>query len=238
MSVMKYVKDKIDDFEDGKVFDYNSFSIDKSKMLALSKALSRLFKSGKIKRLKKGLYYKPKKTKYGELMPDEKEILRNILYKNKKRIGYLTGVKLYNRLGLTTQIANEYQIAVNKFKKDIKMKKVKINFTKVNTPINKKNYRMLQYLDVLKNIKKIPGSSKNTAYIKIKNIILNLKTKEINRMIELADYYRAGTNALLGTILQDRKDIDLNKLEIRLSPFSNYKYNIVDIKNKKRWMIA
>ncbi|TYB30973.1 MAG: hypothetical protein FXF47_06490 [Candidatus Mcinerneyibacterium aminivorans] len=238
MSVMKYVKDKIDGFEDGKVFDYYSFNIDRSKMMALSKALSRLFKSGKIKRLKRGLYYKTKKTKYGELMPDEKEVLKNILYKNKKRIGYLTGVKLYNRLGLTAQIANEYQIAVNKLKKDIKMKKVKVNFTKVNAPINEKNYRMLQYLDVLKNIKNIPGSSKNTAYKKIKNIILNLKTKEINRIIELADYYRAGTNALLGTILQDKTNINLKKLKKRLSPFSNYKFNIENIKNKKKWMIS
>ena len=238
MTVMKLVNEKIDEFDEGKIFDYNSFKIDKSKSMALSKALSRLTKSGRIKRLKRGIYYKPKKTKYGELKPDENEILKNILYKKNKRIGYITGVKLYNRLGLTTQVANEYQIAVNKLKKDIEVGKTIINFIRVNPPISENNYKLLQYLDVLKNIKNIPGSDKNTVYKKIKNIILKLKNSEINKMIELAGYYRAGTNALLGTILQDKANINLKELEKRLSPFSEYKFKIDDIKNKKRWMIV
>lgn len=238
MNVMKLIKDKINEFDEGKIFDYNNFKIDRSKSMALSKALSRLTKAGKIKRLKRGIYYKPKKTKYGELNPDENEILKNIIYENNKRVGYITGVKLYNKLGLTTQVANEYQIAVNKLKKDIQIGKTRLNFIKVNSPISEKNYKLLQYLDVLKNIKNIPGSNKNKVYKKIKNIIINLETKEINKMMELAEYYRAGINALLGTILQNRKDIDLKKIKVRLSPFSNYKYNIEDIENKKRWMIS
>src|SRR5690606_40856745 len=48
---------------------------------------------------------------FGELTPDYSELLRPYLFENGKRIAYETGTTLYNRLGLTTQMAFRTKIA-------------------------------------------------------------------------------------------------------------------------------
>lgn len=50
-------------------------------------------------------------TPFGEIMPDEQQILKPYLYQNGKRVAYITGSSLYNELGLTTQVAARLQIA-------------------------------------------------------------------------------------------------------------------------------
>ena len=60
MKVSDKVEGKIDRFKSGYVFTYADFSIPVDKIDALKKVLSRLVASGKIVRLSRGKYYKPK----------------------------------------------------------------------------------------------------------------------------------------------------------------------------------
>jgi len=48
---------------------------------AYFKALSRLVQSGKLVRLEKGKYYKPKTTRFGPIRPSESEIIKALTQK-------------------------------------------------------------------------------------------------------------------------------------------------------------
>lgn len=68
---------------------------------AFTQMLSRLCKSGAIERVSKGIYCRPKKTRFGAVLPSDREIVEQFIAKNN---GVLVGYGLYNALGVTTQI--------------------------------------------------------------------------------------------------------------------------------------
>jgi len=58
--------------------------------VAYFRALSRMVKAGKLVRLEKGKYYKPKKSRFGTLRPTETEIVKIFTQREGKTIGYFT----------------------------------------------------------------------------------------------------------------------------------------------------
>ncbi len=60
-------------------FGYGEFAITGEEYQSTAKVLERLQKKGLIKRLARGLFYKPKKTVFGEKRPDEQQILKSYL---------------------------------------------------------------------------------------------------------------------------------------------------------------
>jgi len=116
-SINSKVIDKIEKTEPGKVFNYFYFSDITDNYIALSKSLSRLTKNKTIKSVEKGVFYKPQKTKYGEINPNAEEIIRNEIKPGDQTIGYITGINMFNRLGFTTQISNVVEIAIRKRRK-------------------------------------------------------------------------------------------------------------------------
>lgn len=69
---------------------------------AFAQAVSRLCRSGEIERVSKGIYCRPKKTRFGTILPSEREILNQFTAGNS---GVEVGYGLYNALGVTTQIS-------------------------------------------------------------------------------------------------------------------------------------
>jgi hypothetical protein len=82
--------------------------------------LNRLVISGKIVKLSKGKFYKPETTVFGILQPDQAQVVKDLLEKNGKITGYLTGYSIYNQLGLTTQVSNTIQIGKNEIRSSFK----------------------------------------------------------------------------------------------------------------------
>ncbi len=66
------------------------------------KTLDRLEKSGDVIRLAKGLYYRPKKTRYGTVPIGEEQIINHFISNNQ---GMMIGYRMYMKKGLTTQIS-------------------------------------------------------------------------------------------------------------------------------------
>lgn len=73
-----------------------------------------MVKSGKIARHSKGRFYKPKQGIFGTLKPDEYEIIKDLLIKDNKPIGYITVDQIFNSFHLTTQVPSVSQIGINK----------------------------------------------------------------------------------------------------------------------------
>lgn len=58
-----------------------------------------------LRRISKGRYYKPGKSRFGELLPSESEIVKDFLEKDGKVVGYIMGTRAFAALALTTQIS-------------------------------------------------------------------------------------------------------------------------------------
>lgn len=50
--------------------------------------------SGKISKLDKGKYFKPEKTPFGILQPNQEQIVKDLLDEDGKTVGYLTGYSI------------------------------------------------------------------------------------------------------------------------------------------------
>jgi hypothetical protein len=102
--------------------------------------------TGKIMKLSKGKFYKPELTPFGELPPDQYQVVKDLLERNRKIIGYITGLGVYSQLGLTTQISNVIQIGRNELRPTLVRGRYKIKFVKHKNARTKDNIPLLQRL--------------------------------------------------------------------------------------------
>ena len=74
--------------------------------------LSRLRQAGVVQHVMKGTYRLPLPSRFGPVPVSEQQVMQVLLQTSAKQLrGYPTGVTAFNRLGLTTQVAQEIEIA-------------------------------------------------------------------------------------------------------------------------------
>ncbi len=240
MNIAEYITVTIDRLPKGYVFTYKDFTGKVRKKEAVIKTLNRLVTSGKIMKISKGKFYKPEKTVFGELPPPQKQIVKDLLEKNGKITGYLTGLSVYNQLGLTTQIGNIIQIGKNEIRPTFKRGFYKIKFIKQKNVITKDNIPLLQILDSIRYIKKIPDTAIENSCNRFKSIIKGLPEKDKKTMVRLALKYPPATRALLGAILDEIGNEELSTpLLNSLNPITKYKLTGADkvLSTTRKWNI-
>ena len=159
MKTTDYIAVTIDRLPKGYVFTYADFTTEVNKKEAVIKALNRMVVSGKIAKLAKGKYYKPESTPFGNLEPNQFQVVKDLLEEDGKVIGYLTGYSVFNQLGLTTQVSNTIQIGRNEIRPALKRDRYTIKFIKQKNTITKEYVPLLQLLDAIRYIKKIPETA-------------------------------------------------------------------------------
>tara|TARA_R100000935_G_scaffold1440_3_gene4662 strand:+ start:2760 stop:3485 length:726 start_codon:yes stop_codon:yes gene_type:complete len=219
MNITTSIKAKITRIDTGEVFTYDTLSIPQSEFSAAAKALSRMVSNGVIKRYKNGMYYKPKQTAFGELKPREDELLKNYLFENNKQIAYITGVRLYNQLGLTTQVSKVVRLASKDKEIKTKIGSLIIKPAKSYVSVTKKNVPLLQLLDVMKDFKNIPDMDKRKGIDFLKEKIVNLSDADKDKLTIFAKAYPPKVRALLGALLET---LSLNELSESLKETINY----------------
>jgi len=227
MTIAKKIEERLKTIKEGETFTYNQLSIDKKEYQTAAKAIERLIKKGVVKRVSPGQFFKPKKTVFGEILPNEKEILKPYLFKNGKRIGYITGTYLYNKLGLTTQIPQIIKIASRE--KEIKVNKVnlKIKPAKSYVDVTNINFQYLEILDVIKDFTRIPDLNIKNGVQVLLNLLLKLNRKEVGKLVNYSLKYPPRTRALLGALLeQNEKKKFLEELQESLNPLTEYSFGI------------
>jgi hypothetical protein len=240
MNISEYVVNKINRLKTGYVFTYNDFEIPVNKTSALKKALSRLVESGKIVRLSKGRYYKPEEGITGFLKPDEYQIVKDLLEENGKITGYLTGINTFNNLGLTTQLSNTIQIGTNNDRKMVKRGKYIIRFLRQKNKITRENIYLLQILDSIRFIKRIPDTDINQSCERLKVIIQELTNEKIDYLVKLAMKYNPATRAIVGAIIELIKGaVYAESLLKSLRESTIFEVNISaqTLNNKSKWRI-
>ena len=214
----------IDRLPKGYVFTYADFDTEVTRKEAVIKALNRMAASGKITKLSKGKYYKPENTPFGHLQPNQAQVVKDLLEENGKITGYLTGYSIYNQLGLTTQISNTIQIGKNQVRPGFKRERYTISFVKQKNTITKENIPLLQILDAIRYIKKIPDSSIENSCSRFLAIIKKLLAKDINTLVRLALKYSPATRALLGALLEQLQQKNVTEPIFKsLNPITKYK---------------
>lgn len=223
MKTTKYIALTIDRLPKGYVFTYEYFYTEVKKKEAIIKALNRMTDSGKIAKLSKGKYYKPERTAFGELQPNQYQVVKDLMEDDGKITGYLTGYSIYNELGLTTQVSNTIQIAKNVVRPKLKRGKYTIRFVRQKNTITKENIPFFQILDSIRYLKKIPDTTIVKSIQRVKNILDELSQDNIQSIVRLARKYPPSTRALLGAILEDLGQPEhTEKLRNSLNPISTY----------------
>ena len=196
--IADYVGFRVDRLPKGFVFTYGIVQGEVNSKEAVIKALNRLVEKGAINKLSRGSYFKPEVTAFGSLEPIQWQIVKDLLEDSGKLIGYITGYSVFNQLGLTTQVSNTIQIGKNDIRPAFKRERFTISFIQQKNPITKKNVPLLQVLDTIRYIKKIPDSLIESSCQRLSAIISKLNNEEITSMVRLAMKYPPATRALLG----------------------------------------
>lgn len=241
MSIARVVQNNINDIPVGQIFGYQDLSDYVRSSSAVIKAVGRLVADKKLQRFSKGKFYRSKEGVLGARKPTDGELIRSVLYKDGRLRGYITGAALYNQLGLTTQIPKVITIAFNggRDNKDFGTIRIKTQVSRI--PINEKDVKLLQYLDVLKNIKTIPDSDINLSLKIMRRYISELSEKERSRFISLAEeYYTPQARALTGLLFADLKLPVPTSLKLSLNPTTKYKLRLDENEwiDTKEWNIS
>ena len=239
MKVTDNIEYTINRLPKGYIFTYADFVTQVNKKEAVIKALNRMAKSGKISKLSKGRYYKPEKTPFGNLLPSQEQVVKDLLEDDGKIVGYLTGYSIYNKLGFTTQVGNIIQIGKNETRPQFKRGLYTIAFLKQKNTITKENIPLLQILDTIRTIKKIPDARIDESSKRLLSVVEDMTERQA--LVRLAMKYPPSTRALLGAVLEDLGNLTIaNPLFESLNPITKYRFDGVEkvIKSANKWNIV
>ena len=114
---------------------------------AYYKTLERMCENGQLSKLSKGIYCKPKTSKYGLIMPSEKDIVRAFTENNS---GAVVGYAMYNSLHLTTQVPKSIEVYSSTI--DSETRSIgNIYLKKYNLEYSKSVRNAIYFMEVLKH---------------------------------------------------------------------------------------
>ena len=231
MKVSQKIEKQISQIPEGRVFGYQDMVLEADEYGAAAKSLGRLVETGQLKRATKGVYYKPKQSIFGLLPPREEELLKRYLFENGQRVAYVTGIGLYNAMGLTTQVPFIVTIASKTRRTFVSVGNLKIKPAKSYADITNDNYYVLGILDAIKDFNIIPDKDSRSVITILSNKIKELNIEDTDKLLQFSLQYPPRVRALLGAIVEKSgKTFALDTLKKSLNPLSKYKkYAIKDI---------
>ena len=158
----------------------------------LRQMFKNLCDTGKIIRYDNGIYYIPKESKLKGAVPFPPE--RVILYKYilcKNQIeGYYSGYTFANQMGLTSQVPVTIEIVSNNasaIRREINLCGQRFILRKPRTKVTEDNVRILQLLDLLKDIWEYTEDEAEDVSEKIMNYMKkeNIKREQFDKYISL-----------------------------------------------------
>ncbi len=167
---------------------------------AVAAALSRLAKKGVLNRIRKGVYYRPKITRFGETEPDAARVAEAVLH----RRGICTkssGLPAYNALGLTTQVS-----PVVTFDVDRRVNGVRVGVPgsfKIRTVGSVRNVSEKERaaLDALRDLASLPDTSPFKAFSRIRDLCKSGELS-IERVMNAAICEPPRVRALVGALAE------------------------------------
>lgn len=121
--------------------------------------MKKLSDFGKVKRFDTGIYFIPpiKNMSHAEFTLSMDQVIeQKYLLDGNSRCGYISGLLFAKEIeGLTTKTAAVYEVVTNKATKyfrETSLADMRVIIRKPRVPVTENNYRILQFLDLLKDI--------------------------------------------------------------------------------------
>lgn len=181
------------------------------------KLLERMYKAKQLEKISKGIYYFPKKGKYGFVPISNEEIIS--FFTNNKE-GMVVGYNLYNKLNLTTQISKNYIVYSSKAKNEIKRIR-NVEIRNINMKYSEEYIRIIELLEVLQNFHKIQDINFKIFYKYVKSFANTYDEKKVNIVLEKIKYKKS-TISFLSEVL-NHFEVE-NNLDSYLSKLSKYNH--------------
>lgn len=147
----------LDNYKENEPIFLADLQVDGMTRTNVRQQIKKLTDTGKVKRFDNGIYFLPKKTifKSGSQLAPEKVLECKYLRDKDERCGYVSGLMFFNQMGLTTQVPMMYEVVSNKATNDYletSLAKSRVIVRKPKVPVTEKNYKALQFLDMLKDV--------------------------------------------------------------------------------------
>ena len=184
------------------------------------KVLERMCLSNELSKLSKGVYYYPKKSKFGITPISDEEIISRYIEKNN---GMIIGYHLFNKLNLTTLVSKKitlYSTNVESETKNIR----NIEIKNISLKINDEYKKIIEMLEVLQSFNKIQDLNYNAFYEYARNFSKEYN-EDILKKVLVEKKYKKSTISFLRNILNYFEI--RNELDKYLSSLS--KYNHIDM---------
>ena len=219
MNISAAVNQTIDKIPLGKIFGYQVFPHYLNAPDAVVRAVCRRVERQQLKRVAKGLFYTPRQGILGDVPLTDGERLQDLQFKNGRRVGYITGAALYNRLGLSTQIPKTITLATNRAAQTKDLGTIRIKLVPTRAPISNSTVPLLEILDVLRKVKKMQDADVGKVLKVLAQRLAELTPDELRKIQRLAlEYYSAATRALLGVLLTQTMAEILPALRASINP--------------------
>lgn len=227
MTVSQEIEKRVDKIEPARVFTIEDLDFSAEWWENVRVKLGRMVKSGHLKKAGRGKYYKPKNSIFGNVGPNQYEIVKDLLYDNNVLSGYMTGYSIWNQMGLTNQIANIIIIGTSRRRDPVKRSIYRVRFITQPNKITAENIPLLQILDSIKMIKQIPDTSVNDSVQTLRTIIDKLDDKALAQLVKLSLKYPPRVRAVLGAILESiGKTANIEALKKTLNPMTTYSIGV------------
>lgn len=228
VSFRKNILQQIESIDAGRIFTFRDLSFDNDKIANVAVLLSEQSKKGVLVRIEKGAYYRPRKSVLGlgKLPVYQDEQFR---YLTEKLNGYITGAYVYNKMGLTEQVTTTITIATCNPVRRFRFKNLNVESVKAYSSdyTDKSLVPFLQLLDAIKDIKRIPGTTEQDIYNRVKAQYFNhYSATELKKVVTLAKNYPPRVRKVVADILRDIKQTVLQReMEKTLLPTTRFNIN-------------
>lgn len=190
---------------------------------AVAKALSRLTHEGVVHRVRKGVYYRPRTTRFGPTKPDFTEVFTDTL--DRKDVDWKpTGLSVWNALGLTTQLPGVATFAVDR---RVRVKSVGPVRVRIVPYLISLSTEERAALDALRALRLVPDTTPAETIHRLVDLC-RAKRLSFANLARAAFHEPPRVRALLGLIgtLLDEDDGLLAKLRRSLNPTTTFKLGL------------
>ena len=225
-SFRKELLRQIEHMTPGSIFTFRDLSYDVAKTAYVAVLLSEQSKKGVLVRVEKGAYVRPRQSTLGlgalPVYQDEQ-----IRYLTHKLNGYMTGTYIYNKMGLTEQAAMTITIATPHPVRRFRFKNLDVDSVKAYCVdcADEAQVPYLRLLDAIKDMKRIPGTTEQEVYSRIKQRYFNdYSSSELKKIVTLAKHYPPRVRKVVSDILEDIAQTALQR-EMRKTLLPNTRFH-------------
>ena len=196
MTLNQYIQNN---FKEGEIFSFKQIEYAAERPASVTVSLSRLVNANKLRRLFKGVYYRPRINKiFGEMAPSEEQIVKFVCERNN---AYISGNNAYNSLGLTDQVPTTICLACKPTLRPLRTKSLNIKFKKAYHEPDENNIGLLQILDAINDSSNIVGTTKEECLEKIKNIVSKFSDQQKESLKHYSNFYPLKVSVNLNKML-------------------------------------